>query len=317
MVEAFDLRGLTGPADAKRANAELHPRLDLFHVVVNLFDQTVDVIPPPIIAIEFRTRGLGFFPTGVVGKWQNLAIFRNGIRIKIVVHVNTVDVVPLDNVADHGHRVLERLGFPRIHPVVIAVLLDDFRVGLADMRIRRGGRLSRVPCAVGVEPDMEFQPSLVGLFNRERQRIVIRIGGFAHFAGQKFRPGFELRFVKCITAWPDLQDDRVEIHPRGGVEQGDHFCLLLGGAQPRLRWPIDIGDRRDPCRAEFAPQGRSLVGVFLRFAPAQTATQDEWQQDRYPHKPRRPVRQLSNNDITHLRLPPTNWSLSNDLPTIA
>src|SRR6266513_975788 len=51
-VVACDLRRISRPPDAKRADAEFHPRFGGFDGFIHATDEGVDVLAPPIVAAQ-------------------------------------------------------------------------------------------------------------------------------------------------------------------------------------------------------------------------------------------------------------------------
>jgi len=65
--------------------------------------------------------------------------------------------------------------------------------------------------AVGIQPHMQFQSTVVGRFNPELQWIVIGGWRFSLGTGQIIRPGFQAALVQGIGLRPYLEDNRVEM----------------------------------------------------------------------------------------------------------
>ena len=167
---------------------------------------------------------------------------------------------------------LSRLSFAWIEPkvigFVIAVTLDQFGVGFADMGIRLGVFLPGVASSVGVEPSMKLHPATVGFFNPELERIVPRLWCFALLTRQVVTPGFELACIERIARGSDLEYDRIEMHLMALIENRDGLSFLLLDAEPWASRPIDIGDRSNPYPSEFSRDfwQRAKRGGLLRRA---------------------------------------------------
>ena len=82
------------------------------------------------------------------------------------------------------------------------------------------------------------------------ERVVA--GVLALLAGEELAPRLELGLVERVGARADLEDDRVELDLLALVEDRDRLALLLLGAEPLLRGPVDVADGRDPRGAELA-----------------------------------------------------------------
>ena len=185
----------------------------------------------------------------------------NRIRIKIVVDVHAIEVVAANHIRDDVERAADREGLGRVHPELLTVGFHRLGMGPRDM-IRREGRTgARVAGAVGVEPRVEFEPAAVCLGDPELQRIVKRRRWPALFAGQIFRPRLQRRRVERVGRRPHLEDDRVELKCARAVEDREGLRALLLGGQAGFARPVDVGDRGDPRRAEFARCRRRLAGA--------------------------------------------------------
>src|SRR5437870_1282186 len=91
-VESFNLRGGTWSPDSKRTDAKLHPRLGRFDRIINATNECVHIFPSPILPAETATRAESL-PAYRVREVQVIArpVFL-GIRVKIIVEVNSIDV---------------------------------------------------------------------------------------------------------------------------------------------------------------------------------------------------------------------------------
>ena len=100
---------------AKRRYAELDPRFDAVHRVVQHFDEGVHVVSAPICAVveAIAVGGVGC----IVGNGQTCG----GIGIEIVVDVQAVDVVTAHNIGRHIANValvLNHTGIKKDEPVI-------------------------------------------------------------------------------------------------------------------------------------------------------------------------------------------------------
>jgi len=103
LVEALDVRGVAGAIDAKRADADLDVGLDGVDLLVELLDEGVDVVPPPVVARE-RAAFVAVALVGrVVGEGEGVAgVVVDGVGVEVVVEVDAVDVVAGGDVGDDG-----------------------------------------------------------------------------------------------------------------------------------------------------------------------------------------------------------------------
>src|SRR5262249_41557055 len=106
-IQTINGRRIPGPPDAERAEANLHPRLQLFDFVVKLLDELVDVGAAPITARKFAAAVHVSAVRLVIGELDVPAGARISleVRIEIIVDVHTIDVVALHDITDHAHRV--------------------------------------------------------------------------------------------------------------------------------------------------------------------------------------------------------------------
>ena len=221
------------------------------HPLVHGFDQLVHVRPAPVVLRELSARGDVLVVSLGVGKVDPLAgRVVLGIRIEVVVDVHAIDVVALDDVHDRAQRAATHFWVARIHPEEPAVLPNELRIGLRDVRAR-DRRVAIVRCPVGIEPRVQLEPTLVRLLDRERQRVPRRLRPSALPPRDVLRPRFVRRRIQRVRAGADVKHDRVHVERDHSIEDRQQLPLLLPGRQPLLRRPINIPDRRDPHGPEF------------------------------------------------------------------
>ena len=102
--------------DAKRRHAELHPGLQAVDVLAQLFNEHVDIVATPIVYV---------FDAIAVG--TELLLVRNfhsccGIRIEIVVDMESVNIVTTNDVFHHLVYIFAISRKTRIHNVLSVIL---------------------------------------------------------------------------------------------------------------------------------------------------------------------------------------------------
>ena len=251
-VEALDLFGMTGTPNAEGAHAEFHPRFHAMGFGIDLANEIIDVHSAPIVTGHIATI---FFPTRIIRKRR---MFFVGIRVKIIIDVNAIHIVALHHIKNHPQRMCARGSLGRVQPLEAVVSFYQRRLRATDMV--RGYRALRafVARAIRIEPRVQFHPLPMRLPDGKRQRIPSGLRRSAHLACQIFRPWFESRNIKRITRRPHLKDHTIEPQRRRAPDECAQFLLLLGGGEVRMRGPIDVVDRGNPCAAKFALKRRDL-----------------------------------------------------------
>ncbi len=225
-----------GTRDAERADAEQDGPLFPLDPLINPLDEPVDARASPVTAVELPPGRLVLPPARVVREGElSFLPWRVGgedrIRVEVIVEMDAVDVVAPEDVKDDLQGALRGLRLARIEPEHLAVALHEIGARLADVigrflepRVEAG--------AVRVEPGVQLEPAPVGLVDPEAERVVVGFGPISLRAGEVRRPGLEARLVEGVGGGADLEDDRVEPDPGGGVEDADRLALLLGGESP-------------------------------------------------------------------------------------
>ncbi len=139
-------------------------------------------------------------------------VFRGNplIGVKIIVVVQSVDVVAFDDIGQQVHEVLasfrdtrveEHHGFNRQHPV-----------GVLHRQVVLSFRVSRSDTAnhpERVDPGVQLHPAFMGFFNGKRKRVPGRAGREALLPGQVIRPGLQGRRIHRVAFGTDLEKDRI------------------------------------------------------------------------------------------------------------
>src|ERR1041385_2601041 len=106
LVESFHDRRISRPPDSKRTDAELNPLFLRLCAFINLLDEKIHLRSPPVVAGEFAASLEIFLPSWFIWEIGILDALRRRllevvrIRIEIVVHVDAVDVIPMDDVCE-------------------------------------------------------------------------------------------------------------------------------------------------------------------------------------------------------------------------
>ena len=138
LIETLHARWITGFPNPKGTYPKLHVRLGGLDLMVEGFDELVHLIPSPIIATKLTPSLQIFFPGWIV--WKGDIV--DWIRIKIIIDVDAVDIVPFDDIEKDAQSVLTGFRFtwiePQVRGFVVAVSFDQFGVSVTDM-VRRLG----------------------------------------------------------------------------------------------------------------------------------------------------------------------------------
>src|SRR5262249_49419944 len=103
LVEALDTLRPAGSRDPERADPEEDTLLLGLDPPGKPLDQLVDVLAPPVGAVQCTAGRLVFPPAGLVREVEILLLLARGrvrdrVGIKIVIEMNAVDIVPSHNV---------------------------------------------------------------------------------------------------------------------------------------------------------------------------------------------------------------------------
>ena len=106
--------------DEKNLINQTHQRLGSLHFVVDGFNQAVNILSTPVILAEGSTQGF----VRVIGSivWEDQST--DGIRIEVVIDVDTVDVVSAHNVLNNVQSVLADFFAAWVHKDVTIVVVS-------------------------------------------------------------------------------------------------------------------------------------------------------------------------------------------------
>src|SRR5690625_810560 len=113
-IKSCSVFRVTGTPDSKWADPELYIRLDLLDPDGELTDQLVYILSSPIRSGKLISIFLCSFPTLPVREISTVCI--GGIRIEVVIKMNTVYIVAFNDIQNHLYCMLPRLFIPGIQP---------------------------------------------------------------------------------------------------------------------------------------------------------------------------------------------------------
>ena len=115
LTETLDAgRATVRTAEAEGTDTKFHPRFFRVHDTIDLLHEAADVLAAPVGAGKFSAGSAVILPRRFVGKIQIGAIGRlDGVRIKIIVDVNAVDVVATHNITHDSEGARDSEGFDR------------------------------------------------------------------------------------------------------------------------------------------------------------------------------------------------------------
>ena len=242
----LDARRHAGPPDPKRADPHAHPRLLLFDGAVEIAHKSIDIGATLGRAFAIRERETA-----------------RRIRVKIIIEVNSVDVVAPHHVEDDAQRAAAGVSAGGIAPRHRAEALGRVRRRAAD--VVRGDLLGIVrQRAKRIEPRMHLDPAGMGFADTKCQRIVARRA--THRARQAGAPRLHRRRIDRIALRAHLENHRVHFQRRQFVEHRPQLRLLARRAKARRTRPVEIVNAGDPRAAKLARQGRrALIHRHVRL----------------------------------------------------
>lgn len=186
--------------------------------------------------------GAESFPVFLVGQ----GLSGPGIGIKVIVQMDSIDVIVADHFHDHPNDVFAGVGMSGIEIFGIAVVKAPIRVGIDGIGGCDAGQTVVRYGPKRIEPGMEFHVSGVTFTNHEIERVVIRLRGFALLATEILRPGSKFAGIKGIAGWSYLHHHRIQTHFLHAVQQLQKLLLLAVSTQTRGGRPIQVGQRSHP-----------------------------------------------------------------------
>src|SRR5438093_1355113 len=133
-IQTSDLFWKSRPPNSKGTDPKLHIGLLGLDPRVERVHEFVHILPSPFGSAQTSAASQVLLPISFVGKVDEIAarilLF---VRIKVVVNVHAVDVVPADNVDHDGKRMLLRGPVARIEPALLPISTYPSRMRTADV----------------------------------------------------------------------------------------------------------------------------------------------------------------------------------------
>ena len=125
--------------DSKRRHTEFHPRLDASDRIVQLPNQYIDIVSAPIILVRESFTIQTIFAVIVN------CLSCHTIRIKIVIYVQTVNIITAHNVISYTADIFAIERIPRIEDK--QSVISKYTSGMLDRHVAR--RQGRCPLSLG------------------------------------------------------------------------------------------------------------------------------------------------------------------------
>ena len=132
-----------------------------------------------------------------------------GIRIKIIVDVNAINIISIDHIQNYRERSLLSKSIRRIHPFVVFEVANHRRMSLDNM-IACGGDLTVRQRTKWIKPSMNLYPSSMCLLDTICQWIIPRRNPLG--PTDPMAPWLKPRLIDSISIRPHLKNDRIHFH---------------------------------------------------------------------------------------------------------
>ena len=212
------------PIDTEGADAEAHPRFRQEDSPAQFAHELVHIVAPPVGSL----RSLEAFCQAILA--ETLVVgevhARHGIRIEVVVHVNSIHIVARNDVPYHAADELAARRYARVEEYLFVVADEPFGMFMVDVRIRKRRIASRAG-AIGIEPGVELHVAAMALGDEEGHQVEIPFGGEALLAGVEAAPRFQFRGIEGIGFGAYLEDDGVDAAPLEIVQFADEAPFHL------------------------------------------------------------------------------------------
>ena len=190
--------------------------------LIELLDKEVHVIASPVVDILDTI----VIQTELLCIGNRLTLHRIGI--KIVVHVNTVDIITGDDILCHFADIIAVLSHTRIQDkhIIVSKTTHGFPNGnMIRGQLLGGLRLS----TIGIDPGMQFHATLVTLVDHPLQRIPVRLRSFTLLTCEETAPRFEFALIEGVALRTYLEDNHIHTVLLQLVELiGQRLLHLLG-----------------------------------------------------------------------------------------
>ena len=210
------------PVNAKRRNPELHPRLDFTNCFMQFLNQHIHVAPAPVSFIAETSAKT--CKTCIVREILSL----NGIRIKVIVHMNGIHIIAGNDVAHHHADVPAALRQCRVKIQLVAISDKPFRMDIVHMigsQLTLQGRLR----AIRINPCMKLHTTLMAFINHKLHRVPIGFGRFTLHSGKETTPRFQSGSIQSIRFGTYLENYGVDSRLLQGIQLPDQILLQFFG----------------------------------------------------------------------------------------
>ena len=205
---------------AKRRYTKFHPRLDRTHQPMQVTNEQIHIVTPPILNVGKAARVS--IIVWLIGQRKSV----DGIRIEIVVHVDAIHIVVVQNVFHHHASIKTVLLQGWIENIQSVILKHTLRMAHGWMIL---SQCSGIFClgTIGINPCVTLHLAFMALLHHPSQRIPPVSRSHALHTCQIARPRLITGFVERITLSPHLKEDGVDATLLQRVElRGEHLPYL-------------------------------------------------------------------------------------------
>ena len=224
-------RALLIAVDAKGADAKTNPGLCQQDRPLQLTDQGVDILTPPLVTLTrlIAHRQAIFLETPVVGESQS----GHRVGIEVIIHVDRVDIVTAHDITHHPADELPAIRNTRIKEDLLVVFHEPFGVLIIYM-CRREPRVARRTGPVRIQPGVKLHAPLVALVDQEGDQVKIALRRPSLLARIKTAPRLDLGRIKRVRLRPYLENDRVNPAIAQEIQLAPEIFLHLGNRHGRV-----------------------------------------------------------------------------------
>ncbi len=190
------------PPNPEGADSEFHIRLLFFDLGRQLANKGVDVISAPVSNIIEAILAVRLVCLLI---WK--ITFVSGIRVEIIVELDSIDIVLRYNLHHAVNNVLLRFRDAGIEQKPSSVGDHPILVLFQRMLGGKAVNITMNTNPVRVKPSMELQITLLGLLNHKLQRVIAGVA--ALYTGEPLRPRSVFRRIKRVGRWFDLHNNGV------------------------------------------------------------------------------------------------------------
>ena len=202
-----------------------------------LLDEHIYIMPSPIALAQSL---LILFVEAIIVKLLSC----NGIRVEVVIDMNSIDIIARDNILHYLANIISILFQRWIQDELSVVRNHTIRMKQGHVI---GGQLRRTFCfgSERIYPCMEFHPTLMTLVYHPLKRVPIRRRSHTLSTCEKTAPRFQLTLVKGIALGTHLEDNSIDAVLLKLVQLMKEVLLHSLRTQS-LKLPIDTLNPRSP-----------------------------------------------------------------------